>query len=61
MSDASEHIKPVAVEDEFSACPECDYANGFHVSFVKKPGATALTLVLSCPSCAARFDVGKAL
>ncbi len=47
--------QPIEIEDELIACPECDYTNGFHVSFVRDEGGE-LKIILVCPSCSARFD-----
>jgi hypothetical protein len=59
MADAPDPIQPVAVEQEFRACPACGYDNGFHVSFVRQAAGAAapLRVVLICPSCGARHDV----
>ena len=48
----------IAVEGELRACPECDYDNGFHVSFVGPGSDGKLTVLLICPNCSARFDLG---
>jgi hypothetical protein len=66
MSDRKEIIiRPV--EDELQACPECGYDRGFHVSFIKAgPGSgnpvrstrEVFRVILNCPECGARYDVG---
>lgn len=61
MTEPIERSKAVQVEQEFSACPACDYDNGFHVGFVPSEDGQSLRLLLMCPSCHARFDVGKCM
>ena len=60
MDNISQDIKKVEVQQEFRQCPACDYQRGFHVSFVGSPGQP-LQLVLICPSCGARYDIGKTI
>ena len=59
MSKVSEEITDVEVKEEFRVCPACDYERGFHVSF--RPEDAKLRLVLICPSCGARYDIGRTL
>jgi len=40
----------------FSNCPACGYTRGFHVSF--QTDERGHRIVLICPSCVAKFDVG---
>ena len=54
-------VEPVEVKDEFRVCPECGYERGFHVSFVRKPGAETFGLILICTGCGGRYDVGKSV
>jgi uncharacterized protein YbaR (Trm112 family) len=62
MEDAPAGIKKVDVADELRACPGCEYQRGFHVSFVRQEEQTdALRLVLICPGCGDRFDIGKSI
>lgn len=44
-------------EGEFRTCSVCGYDQGFHVSFQEK-GSKAAHIVLICPQCGARFDIG---
>lgn len=61
MDKISEEIKKVEVGQEFRECPACDYQRGFHVSFIRLEGQEPLQLVLICPSCGARYDIGKSI
>jgi hypothetical protein len=62
MDDASDEVREMDVADEFRICPGCEYQRGFHVSFVKPAEKTdALRLVLICPGCGDRFDIGKSI
>lgn len=53
----AETIKTIKVDGEFRTCTVCGYDMGFHVSFRKEAGKPA-RIVLICPECGARFDVG---
>ena len=63
MSLDGEIVEPVEVEDELTRCPQCGYEDGFHVGFVRiAPGGSKdLRVWLICPSCSARYDLGKYL
>ena len=52
---------------ELSVCPACGYALGFHTSFISenaekgnpvKSTRETYRVILICPECGARFDVG---
>lgn len=58
------HIKAGA---EFHTCPACGYERGFHTSFLGmnadkdnpiKSTREVYRVILICPECGARFDVG---
>lgn len=61
MGEASKDIKPVDVKTEFRICPACGYESGFHVSFIPQKETESLRMILVCPSCGARFDIGKSV
>ena len=61
MDKVSEQIEAVEVAGEFRVCPACDYQRGFHVSFISGGKKGALGLVLICPSCGARYEIGKSI
>jgi len=53
--------------DELHACPACGYALGFHTSFISaslsrdnpiKSTREVYRVILICPECGARYDVG---
>ena len=55
------------IEGEFRVCPNCGYERGFHTSYLDlaagKPVPVKTTsklyrVILICPNCGARFDVG---
>ena len=57
-------LKPV---DDLHTCPACGYALGFHTSFVNasanrdnpiKSTRETWRVILICPECGARYDVG---
>jgi hypothetical protein len=44
---------------DFHRCPNCGYARGFHCSFLRVAGGSArYRIVLICPECGSRFDIG---
>ena len=49
-------IHQVDAGEEFKACPECGYKDGFHSMFKKVDGAMRWLFI--CPSCHQVFDVG---
>jgi len=61
-------IKPIRVERELHTCPACGYQLGFHISFLNVALGTSSTplkstrdvnrIILICPECGARFDLG---
>lgn len=57
MSKVSSEITTAEVQDEFRVCPKCGYELGFHVSFQKSEGSDALSLILICPTCGARYQI----
>ena len=54
----SEEIQDIKNVNEFRVCPSCGYEMGFHVSFLKNEESGNFKIVLICPNCGARFDVG---
>jgi hypothetical protein len=57
-------LKPT---DEIRVCPSCGYTYGFHTSFVSvgagkdrpvKDTREVYRVILICPECGARYDVG---
>jgi ribosomal protein S27AE len=64
MQSVSDDIESLQVDTELRTCPGCGYARGFHVSFISdisEDDGKHHRLVLICPDCGARYDVGKAL
>ena len=59
MDKVSEEITAIDIKEELHVCPNCGYQRGFHVSFISKDSQERLALVLICPSCGSRYDVGK--
>jgi uncharacterized protein with PIN domain len=60
-------IKNIKIEDELRICPACGYELGFHTSFLKlnagkdfrvKSTREVYQVILICPECGARYDVG---
>ena len=60
-------ITILTVENELHTCPECGYERGFHSSFVTTGGnkdnpirsaREVFRVILICPECGARYDVG---
>ena len=62
-----EKITPLKVTEELHTCPSCGYERGFHTSFLNvnsikdnpiKSTREVFRVVLICPECGARYDVG---
>jgi len=60
-------ITSVKVAGEFRVCPSCGYELGFHTSFLGtnadkdnpvKSTREVFRVILICPECGARYDVG---
>lgn len=60
-------IRHLVVENELHVCPDCGYALAFHTSFVRagigkdSPVRTTrdvFRVILICPECGARYDIG---
>ena len=53
---APEEIITIGLEGEFRICPQCGYELGFHSSFLR--AEEGYRIILICPECRARYDVG---
>ncbi len=51
--------RPIQVGADLHRCPDCGYRQGFHLAFV--PEDDKLRIHLICPSCSARFDLGRCI
>jgi hypothetical protein len=60
-------IRMLKIEDELHTCPACGYSLGFHTSFMSsnanrdnpiKSTRDVFRVILICPECGARYDVG---
>lgn len=49
-------IKKVEIKRDLRKCPQCSYEFGFHISFLKDGDDKRLILI--CPDCGGRYDVG---
>jgi len=66
----SEEIKQIKPGEDLHRCPACGYEYGFHTSFVSTNAVKAgqvnpvkstkelYRVILICPECGARYDVG---
>ncbi len=61
MEGVSEEIGRVEVTEDFHICPSCGYQRGFHLSFIARQGTDSSSLILVCPDCGARLDIGKTM
>jgi RNase P subunit RPR2 len=55
---ASEEIVKIELGEEFRVCPKCSYELGFHSSFLRVRAEEGYRIILICPECGARYDVG---
>ncbi len=62
-----EEIQTIKAGNELHVCLNCGYDRGFHTSFIRvntgkdkpvKPTPGLYRVVLICPECGARYDVG---
>jgi len=51
-------MKQIKPEGSLYACPACGYEDGFHVSFSFKNDSGKGEIILICPACHQRFDIG---
>jgi hypothetical protein len=61
MNERVKEIVQVEVKEEFRICPTCRYERGFHVTLIPVGNEGSLRMILLCPNCGARFDIGKTL
>jgi len=54
---SNENIETIKPEGEIYQCPSCQYTDGFHISF-KMNGAQKAEIILICPNCHRRFQIG---
>ncbi|MFQ5808412.1 MAG: hypothetical protein ACE5JM_02235 [Armatimonadota bacterium] len=53
----------VSGEEPFEVCPNCGYQTGFHVLLAREDAGESepnVRILLKCPSCSTRYDVGWA-
>ena len=51
-------MKQIKPEGSIYACPACGYEDGFHVSFNFKNDSGKGEIILICPACHQRFEIG---
>ncbi len=51
-------IQAIKAEGEISTCPTCGYRDGFHVSFQIAANRSDGHIILICPDCHHRFQLG---
>ncbi len=52
-------VRKVKVQRSLKRCPDCDYADGFHVRFIRvSESSKHFRLQLVCPMCGEIFDLG---
>lgn len=49
-------VRQRSIGDEFRKCDACGYDRGFHSSFMKRDEKHMVILI--CPECGTRYDVG---
>eukprot|EP00808_Paulinella_micropora_P012152 g5535.t1 len=49
-------VTKVDWQDEFTVCPNCDYAGGFHT--IIQPQGQDKNMLMICPRCKNCYDVG---
>ena len=61
MQNASEKIEHAVLDCEFRVCPSCGYELGFHLALVANVEGESHRVILICPNCGTRHDIGKEL
>lgn len=51
-------MKVIEPEGSVSTCPACGYRDGFHVAFRFEGDAGKGAVILICPACHQRFEIG---
>jgi hypothetical protein len=51
-------ITGIAPEGDIRKCPVCGYNDGFHVSFQMEGTSKEGIIILICPNCHKRFEMG---
>ena len=51
-------VRKIDVQKNLTRCPDCDYADGFHVRFVRVGNSKRFRLQTVCPMCGEVFDMG---
>ncbi len=54
----NDEITPIKPEGSIRQCPVCGYNDGFHVSFQMEGGKKEGEIILICPNCHQRFQMG---
>ena len=56
------------IQDVFEACEQCEYDRGFQIALIKRRadagstlGREKLRIILVCPQCGQRYDIGWAV
>ena len=55
---SSDDITALTPEGNIRRCPVCGYNDGFHVSFQFDDNSKQGSVILICPDCHSRFDMG---
>lgn len=56
---AKRRVRKIDVQRHFKRCPDCEYADGFHVRFTRVSQADRrFSMQLICPMCGETFDMG---
>jgi len=54
----TDEITTIKPEGSIRKCPVCGYNDGFHVSFQMDDGRKEGEIILICPNCHQRFQMG---
>ena len=55
---ANNKVGKIKPEGEIYTCPTCGYTDGFHVSFKVAESKQKAEIILICPNCHSRFQLG---
>ena len=55
-------IRSIPIDREVRVCADCGYELGFHLSLIPAGDPPArLDIILICPNCGARYDIGRSI
>ena len=51
-------IEDLSIGEQLRVCPGCGYLRGFHLSLGQTSSRKGYKIIVVCPNCGARYDIG---